>query len=202
MVPPVTTSRLNARLRGSAAAARRRGPAAAAALGSAAALAGCGGTQADWAIVESGPKGQTLVIQPLIALSSCDGTPKVDVRKSNANKIELGVTVDEGGDCDSDGAKAPEPISVELSQPLRGQQISGPGLKPPTANPAAKQRETVPSVVGFRVPDARAILAASNLTRGTILGPKGDATEVTAQAPEPRSPLESGGIVSLRTVPR
>ncbi len=166
------------------------------------ALAGCGGSQVDWAIVESGPKGQTLIIQPLIALTGCDGEPQIDVRKSNANKIELGVTVDEGGDCDTDGAKAPKPLSVELSQPLRGQQISGPGMKPPAANPAAKQRKTVPSVVGFRVPDARAILAANGLERGTILGPNGDATEVTAQAPEPGSPIPQGGAVSLRTVPR
>ena len=176
------------------------------ALASVAALAGCGGgTNVDWAIIGSGPGGDTLIVAPLTALSSCDGKPKAELNKSNANRVDLGVTVEQG-DCADEGARPAGPLAVELAQPLRGQKITGKGMRPPSAYPGAKTAKTVPSVVGFRVPDARAILAAHGLEIGSIVGTADSATEVTTQSPPAGAPRTSPGgaspTVSLRTVPR
>jgi hypothetical protein len=64
----------------------------------------------------------------------------------------------------------------------------------------------LPSVVGFRFPDAKAILAAHQVEIGGVVGPTVDATEVTAQAP-PAGATGSNStgftaVVRLRTVPR
>ncbi len=173
----------------------------------AATLASCGGggERVDWAIVESGPAGDSLIIVPLVALRSCDGQPTVDLRKSNANRVEVAVTVSKGS-CSDEGARPAKTIAVRLAQPLRGQQITGEGLRPPSANPAAKTAKTVPSIVGFRIPDARAVLAARGLEIDAIVGPKVDATEVTAQSP-PAGAAGAGSSgyrprVTVRTVPR
>jgi hypothetical protein len=178
------------------------------AIGSAAALASCGGgTSVDWAIVQSGPGGDTLIVAPLTALRPCDGVPKADLRKSNANRVEIAVTVEQGS-CGDEGARPANNLAVKLAQPLRGQQITGPGLRPPSANPAAKTSGTMPSIVGFRLPDARAILAARSLEIDRIVGPTGAATEVTSQSPPAGATgaSTSGGTyrptVSVRTVPR
>lgn len=170
-------------------------------------LAGCGGgSPVDWAIVDSGPDGEELIIVPLVGLRSCDGQPKVDVRKSNANRIDVGVTLDRGS-CEGEEARPAEPISVRLQHPPRGQQIGGPGKRPPSANPRARTAAAMPSVVGFRLPDARAILAARGLEVGSIVGPTVAATEVTTQSPTAGTPLPADAQaalprVALRTVPR
>lgn len=177
----------------------------------AATLASCGGggERVDWAIVESGPGGDTLIIAPLTALRSCDGAPKVDLRKSNANRVELTVTAQKGS-CSDEGARPAKTIAVKLAQPLRGQQITGEGLQKPSANPSAKSSGTVPSIVGFRLPDARAILAARGLEIDQVVGPTADATEVTSQSPTPgptgattKSVADAyRPRVTVRTVPR
>ena len=219
-VPPVTTPHLTAipasvrrtasRPRAALAAGLARSAVAAAAVGSVAALAGCGsGANVDWAVVESGPKGDTIVVVPLIALRSCDEAPQPDVRKSNANEVELGITVKQGS-CDDEDARPAAPLAVKLNQPLRGQVISGPGLKPPSANPAAKPGAAVPSIVGFRLPDARAILEARAIDLEVTTGPTADATEVTSQSPQRGATGAQAGnrgaastpVVSVRTVPR
>lgn len=207
-MPPVTTTSQSRPRAGSrhVPAGTRLAPAALA-LAAAAALAGCGGgTNVSWAIVGSGPGGDTLIVAPLTAVRSCDGKPKAELNKSNANRIDLGVTVEQG-DCSDEGARPAGLLAVELAQPLRGQQITGKGLRPPSAYPGAKTAKTVPSVVGFRVPDARAIAEAHGLEIGDIFGPAVDATEVTTQsppagAPLPTSPSSATPKVSLRTVPR
>lgn len=205
-MPPVTTRlpRLSATL-----ARRPNGVVGVAcAVGSMALLSGCGGgTSVDWAIVESTDRGETLVVAPLVALRSCDGQPKADVRKSNANRVELEITVEQGS-CDDEVARPAPPLRVKLAQPLRGQQITGAGLQSPARAPGSMTADTVPSVVGFRLPDARAILKARGLEVGAITGPKADATEVTAQSPAAGAPLATtpAGIpaeaIALRTVPR
>lgn len=168
------------------------------------------GTSSDqrvaWAIVESADEGHTLRIAPLVALTACTGEPKVDLRKSNANRVDLAVTVKDA-DCDDDGARPAAPIDVELQQPLRGQQISGPEQMPPSAWPGvrAAQDAGLPSVVGFRFPDAKAILSAHRAVIQGVVGPTTDATEVTAQAPPPGATGASKlyePAVRLRTVPR
>lgn len=163
--------------------------------------------QVSWAIVGSADDGNALRIAPLVALTACTGQPKVDIRKSNANRIELAVSVKGGCETDRDGARAAAPIDVKLAQPLRGQEISGPGLQSPSAWPGVSgARSTpLPSVVGFRFPDAKAILAANRAMLDGVVGPTTDATEVTAQAPPAGA---TGGnelyrpSVRLRTVPR
>lgn len=167
--------------------------------------------QVPWAIVESADEGNTLRVAPLVAITACTGEPKIDLRKSNANRVDLSVSVKDA-DCDtsSDGARVAAPIGVKLAQPLRGQQITGPKLQPPSAWPgtAARRGEVLPSVVGFRFPDAKAILAAYRAEIVGVVGPTADATEVTAQAP-PAGPITESGAskvdvpaVRLRTVPR
>lgn len=157
-----------------------------------------------WAIVESADEGNVLRVAPLVALRPCDGTPKVDLRKSNANRVDLSVSVTRS-DCGPDeAARAPRPIDVKLAQPLRGQQITGPELQAPSAYPATRTATATPSVVGFRLPDARAILAAHRLEVARVVGPTDDATEVTSQSPPAgttRAPAEPGRV-ALRTVPR
>lgn len=158
-----------------------------------------------WTIVESADEGHTLRIAPLIALSACTSAPKVDLRKSNANRVDLAVTaeVDDCGPDVDDGARVPKLVEVKLAQPLRGQQITGPKLEPPSKWRGARAVDTVPSVVGFRFPDAQAILASRTLEARVGTGPTGDATEVTQQAPAAGTPKSAeGAVVTLRTVPR
>lgn len=171
--------------------------------------------QVAWTIVESADDGHALRIAPLVALTACTGQPKVDVRKSNANRIDLAVSVKGGCESEGEGARPASPIDVKLAQPLRGQQISGPKLQPPSAWPGTARKPNAPgklpvmgtpSVVGFRYPDAKAILDAHSVKIDGVVGPTVDATEVTAQAPPAgaTSSNDTGytAAVRLRTVPR
>lgn len=177
--------------------------------------------QVPWAIVQSADNGDALQIAPLVALTACTGQPKVDVRKSNANRVELAVSVKGGCEGESEGARPAKPIDVKLAQPLRGQQITGAKLQPPSAWPGAGRHSQkpeamraidpdaligIPSVVGFRFPDAKAILAAHEVEIAGVVGPTADATEVTSQAPRAGSTGSNQegftASVRLRTVPR